>query len=66
MNFDFAGLFTHLDPQFYWGGDNATFWNPLAWTIIFGLTFTTVLTLVVVPAMYAIIIARRDEKRLKA
>jgi multidrug efflux pump len=66
MNFDFTGLFTRLDPQFYWGGDNATFWNPLAWTIIFGLTFTTVLTLVVVPAMYAIIIARRDEKRLKA
>jgi multidrug efflux pump len=66
MNFDFAGLFTRLDPQFYWGGDNASFWNPLAWTIIFGLTFTTVLTLVVVPAMYAIIIARRDEKRKKA
>ncbi len=66
MNFNFETLFTRLNPQFYWGGDNAAFWNPLAWTIIFGLTFTTVLTLVVVPAMYAIIIARKGEKRMKA
>ncbi|MBN1938587.1 MAG: efflux RND transporter permease subunit, partial [Candidatus Aminicenantes bacterium] len=65
MNFNFETLFTRLDPQFYWGGDNAAFWNPLAWTIIFGLTFTTILTLVVVPAMYAIVIARRDEKKTR-
>ena len=65
MNFNFETLFTRLDPQFYWGGDNASFWNPLAWTIIFGLTFTTILTLIVVPAMYAIVIARRDEKRAR-
>ena len=29
------------------------FWNPLAWTIIFGLTFTTILTLIVVPVVYS-------------
>ncbi len=53
MNIDFPGLFTHLDPNIFFGGD-ATFWIPLAWTIIFGLTFATFLTLVVVPAMYTI------------
>ena len=35
---------------------------PLAWTIIFGLTFTTVLTLIVVPAMYTIVVVRKAEK----
>ncbi|MBM3293636.1 MAG: efflux RND transporter permease subunit [Candidatus Aminicenantes bacterium] len=59
LNFNFETLFTRLDPQIYWGGDNAAFWNPLAWTIIFGLTFTTVLTLVVVPAMYVLAYVRR-------
>jgi multidrug efflux pump len=62
LNFNFQTLFTSLDPQIYWGGDNAAFWNPLAWTIIFGLTFTTVLTLVVVPAMYTLSYVRRREK----
>jgi multidrug efflux pump subunit AcrB len=62
LNFNFQTLFTSLDPQIYWGGDNAAFWNPLAWTIIFGLTFTTVLTLVVVPAMYTLAFVRRGEK----
>ncbi len=63
LNFNFQTLFTRLDPQIYWGGDNAAFWNPLAWTIIFGLTFTTILTLIVVPAMYTIFFVRRAEKR---
>jgi multidrug efflux pump subunit AcrB len=63
LNFNFQTLFTNLDPQIYWGGDNAAFWNPLAWTIIFGLTFTTVLTLIVVPAMYTIVFVRKAEKR---
>ncbi len=62
LNFNFQTLFTSLDPQIYWGGDNAAFWNPLAWTIIFGLTFTTVLTLVVVPAMYTLSYVRRLDK----
>lgn len=54
LNFNFGTLFTQLDPQIYWGGDNAAFWNPLAWTIIFGLTFATVLTLIVVPSIYTL------------
>ncbi len=63
LNFNFQTLFANLDPQIYWGGDNAAFWNPLAWTIIFGLTFTTVLTLIVVPAMYTISFIRRGGKK---
>lgn len=54
MNVNFVSLFTHLDPQFFLGGDSVVFWGPLSWTIIFGLTFATFLTLVVVPAMYYI------------
>ena len=54
LNLNFNTLFSRLDPQFYFGGDNALFWGPLAWTVIFGLTFATFLTLVVVPAMYLI------------
>jgi multidrug efflux pump subunit AcrB len=56
MNIDFAMLFTDLDPNIYFGGDSASFWKPLAWTIIFGLAFATFLTLVVVPSMYAIFV----------
>lgn len=62
LNFNFETFFTQLDPQIYWGGDNAAFWNPLAWTIIFGLAFATVLTLIVVPAMYTIFYLRKSEK----
>lgn len=53
LNFDFNGLFTKLNPNIYWGGDNAEFWGPMSWTIIFGLTFATFLTLVIVPVMYS-------------
>ena len=59
ININFLTLFSELDPQFYFGGDSATFWNPLVMTIIFGLSFATVLTLVVVPAMYKLIYARK-------
>lgn len=54
MNIDFVTTFTQLDPQFHFGGDSADFWGPLTWSIIFGLSFATFLTLVFVPAMYYI------------
>lgn len=47
INIDFQGLFSSFEPDIYFGGDSAMFWKPLAWTIIFGLTFATFLTLVV-------------------
>ena len=52
FNLNFVTMFTELDPQIHIGGDNVMFWGPLAWTIIFGLSFATFLTLIFVPAMY--------------
>jgi multidrug efflux pump len=54
LNIDFEGLFTHLRPNIFFGGDSVVFWGPLSWTMIFGLGFATVLTLLLVPAMYLI------------
>lgn len=54
MNINFVTLFTSFDPQIHFGGDNVAFWGSLAWTIIFGLSFATFLTLIFVPAMYLI------------
>jgi len=63
LNIDFFGLLARFDPDIYSGGDNATFWGPMAWTVIFGLTFATFLTLVIVPVMY--LIADRMKAALK-
>jgi len=52
MNIDFATMFSELNPHIYFGGDNVAFWGPLAWSIIFGLSFATFLTLMFVPALY--------------
>lgn len=62
MNINFISLFTDFNPQIYFGGDSVAFWNPLAWTIIFGLAFATFLTLVVVPAMYKIVYVRKSNE----
>lgn len=51
MNINFETLFTELNPHIYFGGDNVAFWGPLAWSIIFGLSFATFLTLMFVPAL---------------
>jgi len=52
INIDFFSLFTQFDPKFSIGGDMAAMWAPLSWTVIFGLTFATFLTLIIVPVMY--------------
>ena len=52
MNINFFTLLTEFDPQIFFGGDNAIFWGPMAWTVIFGLSFATFLTLILVPVMY--------------
>lgn len=54
LNIDFEGLLAHGAPHIHFGGDNVVFWGPLSWTMIFGLGFATVLTLLLVPAMYLI------------
>jgi multidrug efflux pump len=54
FNIDFVGLFTEFKPHIHFGGDNVAFWGPLSWTMIFGLGFATIITLILVPCMYLI------------
>jgi multidrug efflux pump len=63
FNIDFAGLFQHLRPNIFFGGDSVVFWGPLSWTIIFGLIFSFFLTLMMVPSMY--IIAERLKRPME-
>ncbi|TXF77645.1 efflux RND transporter permease subunit [Chryseobacterium sp.] len=65
LNFDVASFLTTLNPHFSLGGDNVAFWGPLAWTIIFGLSFATFLTLIIVPVMFYIISKRKISARRK-
>jgi len=55
MNISFASFLETFDGQLYWGGDNVAFWGPISWTIIYGLTFATFLTLVIVPSLYYVL-----------
>ncbi len=73
LNIDFIKFFVSYDPDFYMGGDNVLFWGPMSWTIIFGLSFATFLTLVIVPVMYLLtdklnyrIAARKDKNQVEA
>ncbi len=55
LNIDFFSLFAEWNPKIYIGGDNVIFWGPLAWTVIFGLTFATFLTLIIVPVTFYLV-----------
>jgi len=55
ININFITWFQSYDAHFYIGGENVMFWGPLAKTVIYGLTFATFLTLVIVPVMYYIL-----------
>jgi multidrug efflux pump subunit AcrB len=66
LNIDFISMFTQLNPHIHFGGDNVAFFGTLAWTIIFGLSFATILTLVFIPIMYYItyvVIVNRKRNR---
>jgi len=52
LNIDFQGLFAEFKPNLYFGGPQVAFWGPMSWTVIFGLSFSTFLTLIIVPVMY--------------
>ena len=52
LNIDFNELLTTGNPHLFFGGDSVAFWGPLSWTMIFGLSFATFLTLILVPVMY--------------
>ncbi len=52
FNIDFEGMLREFKPNIYFGGTTAAFWGSMSWTIIFGLTFATFLTLIIIPSMY--------------
>jgi len=52
FNVDFFSFFTTYDPKIYIGGDNNVFFAPMSWAIIYGLTFATFLTLIIIPVLY--------------
>lgn len=52
FNIDFFSLLSEYDPKIYFGGDNNIFFAPMSWAIIYGLTFATFLTLVIIPSLY--------------
>ncbi len=54
LNIDFYGLYRSLRPDFFWGGEQAAWWGPMAIAVIAGLTFATFLTLVLVPVMHSL------------
>jgi multidrug efflux pump len=62
MNINFGTLLTEFNPHLHFGGDNVMFFGPLSWTIIFGLSFATFLTLVLIPVMYLVIYTRNIRK----
>jgi multidrug efflux pump len=63
MNINFSTLLTDFNPHLHFGGDNVMFFGPLSWTIIFGLSFATFLTLVMIPVMYIVIYSRNIRRQ---
>ncbi len=61
LNMDFALLFQTGNPNIFIGGDSVAFWGPLSWTMIFGLGFATVITLVIVPVMMLMALNRKEK-----
>jgi multidrug efflux pump len=61
LNMDFAKLFSEFNPHLYFGGDSVAFWGPLSWTMIFGLGFATVITLIIVPVMMLMALNRKEK-----
>ena len=55
LNFDFFGFFSSLSPEFFWGGEQAAWWGPMAVAVIVGIIFATFLTLILVPVLYSLV-----------
>jgi multidrug efflux pump subunit AcrB len=60
LNIDFGTFFAELNPHIFFGGDSADFWAPLAWTMIYGLSFATFLTLILVPVLMLLSFRLKD------
>jgi len=61
FNFNFITLvaspvefFGNLGEYIYWGGEQAAWWAPMAISVIVGLIFATLLTLILVPVLYSL------------
>jgi len=59
FNFDFlvlysnpAEFFSNIGQYVYYGGEQAAWWFAMATAVIVGLTFSTVITLILVPVLY--------------
>ncbi len=52
LNINFGTLLSDLDPQIFFGGDSSSFWEPFSISVISGLTFATLVTLIIVPVIY--------------
>lgn len=63
LNINFNSLLSTFNPRIYFGGDNVMFFGPLSWTIIFGLSFATFMTLVMIPVMYIAIYYRNINRQ---
>ncbi len=61
VDIDFWGLLSSFEPHISFGGDMAAMWSPMSWTVIFGLTFATFLTLIIVPIMYRIAVLTKKK-----
>lgn len=59
FNLDFLALLELRNPHIHIGSDSVAFWGPLAWAIIFGLSFSTFLTLVMMPSIYYVYLVER-------
>jgi multidrug efflux pump subunit AcrB len=55
LNFDFFGLYSSLNPDLFWGGEQAAWWGPMAIVVATGIIFATFLTLVLAPVMYSLV-----------
>ena len=66
LNIDFWELINLRNPNVHIGSDSVAFWGPLAWSIVFGLGFSTFLTLVVVPCMYYIFAVGELKRRRRS
>jgi hypothetical protein len=54
LNLDFITLFTELDPQIFFGGDQAAWWGSMSVTVLVGVLAATFLTLLLVPVMVSL------------
>jgi multidrug efflux pump subunit AcrB len=55
LNLNYFGLYGRLEPELYWGGEQAAMWGPMATAVIIGILFATFLTLILVPVLYSVV-----------